>query len=217
MQLLYAAILAVIFTVFTICAATVDVKPIGFEGEEIGFAAMNGTVYESVSSNAYFDKMSDLFLGAALITAAAFAVAGLVQLIKRKKFLKVDHAILLLGAVYILVILFYLLFELISLNGRPGSAEASYPSSHLLVVMTVATTALLFAFARIRDKKTAVAVCVLCIAVAAFTGLCRLYSGEHWVSDIIGAVILSNALSSLYGGMLALFDEKKAEKTENEK
>ena len=73
---------------------------------------------------------------AAIFTAFLFALAGLVQWIRRKSLLKVDKEILALGGLYLIVIGFYILFELVIVNYRPiimpGSVhpEASFPSSH---------------------------------------------------------------------------------------
>ena len=215
--LISAAVSAVLFTVFTVCAATVGVRPAGFEGSDIGFADLNMAVFASVGENGYFDKTSDAFLGIALVTACAFAIAGAVQWIKRKKLKKVDGAILLLGALYILIIILYGVFEVAAINFRPGAAEASYPSTHVLIVTATALSAAVYASARGSDKKIKAAVWVICASAAALTALCRLCSGEHWLTDIIGGLMLGGALVLLYAGLVDLFDRRSGKEEKNGK
>ena len=212
--LICGAAVAVLFAVFTVCTATVGVKPAGFEGSDLGFADLNTAVYEAVGENGYFDKTSDAFIGAALLTACAFAVIGLIQWIKRKKLKNVDPAILLLGAVYVLIVILYGVFEVAAVNFRPGAAEASYPSTHVFVVTAVALTAAVYASARSRDKKIKVAVWVICASGTALTVLCRLCSGEHWLTDITGGLLLGGALTLLYAGSVAHADNKHGEEGE---
>ena len=73
-----------------------------------------------------------------------FGGIGFVQLIKRKSLFKVDCDIILLGIYYIIVIGYYLIFEMIPINYRPmlveGFMEASYPSSTTLLVLSVMPT-----------------------------------------------------------------------------
>ena len=205
-NLICSAVLLLLFIVFTLCVMTVDVAPAGFEGSKLGFSKLNKAAYDSIGKNSYFAKPSDAFMMVAIIAAAVFAVIGHVQLIKRKKFLKVDPDILFLGAVYILVVVFYGVFEVAAINFRPEAAEASYPSSHTFIVITVAVTAAMFAARKIKDKKIYIAIYVICISAAALTAICRLCSGEHWTTDIIGGALLGSALATLYAGLTAYID-----------
>ena len=79
-----------------------------------------------------------------LVVCLIFAGIGVVQLIKRRSLFKVDPDIIILGVYYVVVILAYLIFEMISINYRPilinGVMEASYPSSTTLLVLCVMPT-----------------------------------------------------------------------------
>ena len=54
-----------------------------------------------------------------LVVCLIFAGIGVVQLIKRRSLFKVDPDIIILGVYYVVVILAYLIFEMISINYRP--------------------------------------------------------------------------------------------------
>ena len=140
---------------------------------------------------------------------------GLKQLIQRKSLLKVDADILLLGAYYILVILGYLIFEMIPINYRPilidGVMEASYPSSTTLLVLSVMPT-LWFQTERRTEKPSARrAVIVFVVLFSTFMVIGRLTAGVHWLTDIIGAALLSAGLYLIYRGCVILSDTKRNE------
>lgn len=87
-------------------------------------------------------------------------------------------------------------------NYRPvlidGKLEASYPSSTTVLTLCVMPTAMLQLSGRVRDRAVRRAALTL---IAVFTVLMvvgRLVSGVHWLSDIIGGILLSGGLVSLY-------------------
>ena len=206
--LICSAALLFAFIVFTVLVSAADVRPVGFEGSDIGFAALNTGLHEALGANKFPDVVSDLLLILSLTVAALFAAVGVMQLLKKKKLFKVDHAVLLLGAVYLLIVLFYAIFEIASVNYRPDAAEASYPSSHVFIVLAVTLTAAVYVKARCRDKKLTLYLCAACTAAAALTAVCRLFSGDHWFTDIVGGLLLGGFLATLYGGALTLTDAK---------
>lgn len=131
-----------------------------------------------------------------------FAMLGLMQWVKRKSILKVDGSILALGGFYLLVMGAYLFFEACPVNYRPvlieGCLEVSYPSSTTLLVMCVMPAAAMQLSDRIQN---AVMRSVAIGSIVIFTVLMiagRLLSGVHWFSDIVGGVLLSGALLTLY-------------------
>lgn len=127
---------------------------------------------------------------AALAYVALFAVKGFVQLIDRKSLKKVDKSIIVLGCLYILVMILYVLFSKWTLQFRPDGSEPSYPSSHVLMFAVVFTTAIGF----FEKKSLKVLTTVLLIAGV----VCRAICGCHWLSDIVGSLILSASLDFLY-------------------
>lgn len=135
-------------------------------------------------------------------TGLCFALLGAAQLVRRKSLLKVDGSILALGVFYITVLAAYLIFEEVVVNYRPvlidGKLEASYPSSTTVLTLCVMPTAMLQLSVRVRDRVVRRAALTLIVVFTVFMVAGRLVSGVHWLSDIIGGILLSGGLVSLY-------------------
>ena len=131
-----------------------------------------------------------------------FAVTGLMQWVGRKHLWLVDPDILLLGIYYCLVIGCYLAFEMIPINYRPilieGRREASYPSSTTLLVLSVMPTLIFQARLRLHRPLIKRILAMITIAFSVFMVIGRLISGVHWITDIIGSLLLSSGLFCLY-------------------
>ena len=193
------------FAVWTTLVRFVDVAAIGPNGSEVGFATVNGFFHKLTGVNFELYNLTDWLGLVPVVFGFGFAVLGLCQWIKRRNILKVDFSILALGDFYIVTLFFYLLFEEVALNYRPvlidGYLEASYPSSTTLLVLCVMPTALMQLNLRIKNKVLRTLVTVLIAAFTIFMVVGRLISGVHWLSDIIGGVLLSTGLVGMYGFM----------------
>ena len=145
-----------------------------------------------------------------VVICMGFGVLGLMQWIRRRSIAKVDRDILLLGGYYILVILGYLLFEMIPINYRPilidGAMEASYPSSTTLLVLSVMPTLVFQIKRRTKNQKAWRITAVFAILFSAFMVIGRLVAGVHWLADIVGAILLSAGLFSLYRTVVLAID-----------
>lgn len=205
--------LFLLFSIFTVIVTTVDVKPIGPEQSYVGLASLNQFVFELFGVNLLWYTITDWLGVVAILFAFGFAALGLIQLIKRKRLLKVDLSILILGAFYVLVIAFYLIFENVIINYRPiilhTSLEASYPSSHTMIVICIMATAML-QFHRLLAKHRTWLVVLDCISVLliAVTIGGRLISGVHWFTDIVAGIILSSALVMLYYSVITHTEQR---------
>ena len=191
-----------VFVLWTVLICFVDVQAIGPEGSSVGFSTINGFIHELTGVNWFLYTVTD-WLGLVPIGVAfGFAVLGLVQWIKRKSLLKVDRSILTLGGFYIVVMTVYILFEIVVINYRPtlinGHLEASYPSSTTMLVMCVMPTAMMQLRARIKNDLFRRCVMFAIAVFIAFMVIGRLVSGVHWISDIIGGVLLSAGLVMMY-------------------
>ena len=197
-----AACILAAFGIWTAAIRTVDVQAIGPLGSTVGFAAVNRFVHRLTGVHMALYTVTDWCSLVPLAVAAGFGLLGLMQWIKRKHLLKVDHSLLILGAFYLAVMAVYVLFEAFAVNDRPvlinGCLEASYPSSTTVLVLCVMPTAAVELRARIKSK--ALRRCVMA-AIAVFSCLMvtgRLISGVHWFTDIIGGILLSAGLVLMY-------------------
>ena len=207
--------LFLLFVLWTLAVKFIDVQPIGPNGSEVGFAALNGFIHDVTGVHMELYIITD-WLGLVPVFAAfGFAVLGLVQLIKRRSFLKVDYSILVLGGFYILVISAYILFEMFAVNYRPvlidGYLEASYPSSTTLLVMCVMPASVMQLHTRIKNKNIRNIIFVVIYAFMAFIVIGRFVSGVHWLTDFVGGIILSAGLVMLYYSVSS-FDIKNIKK-----
>lgn len=202
--------LIVLFALFTVAVALIDVEPIGPGGSEVGFSHVNAFFFDLFGENTVWYSATNILGAVAIAVAVGFCVFGLCLAVKRRSVFKVDKDILLLGVYYIAVVAVYVFFEIFVVNYRPiitdNALEASYPSSHTAVVCCIMSAAFLQFKKRIKNKAVRRIICVLTVAVTAFTVVGRLLSGAHWFTDIVGGLILSAGLIALYYGAVLLAD-----------
>ena len=197
-----AAALLAVFALWTAAVCVVDVQAIGPHESSVGFASLNGFFHRAVGVHLALYTATDWLSLIPLVSVAVFGLLGLLQWIQRKSIRKVDFDILALGGFYLLVLAVFVFFELFPVNYRPilidGVLEASYPSSTTMLVLCVMTTGMLQLRNRIRASagKTAVSLLITVYMTAMVIG--RLISGVHWLSDIVGGILLSFSLIMLY-------------------
>lgn len=202
----------VLFVLWTLAIRYIDIKAIGPEGSEVGFAALNGFVHQLTGVHMMLYTLTDWLGLVPFGFVFGFAMLGLVQLIKRRDILKVDRSILVLGGFYVLVMAAYLLFENVVINYRPvlieGVLEVSYPSSTTMLTLCVIPTAMMQLGERIKRDAVRRVVLGVMAAFGAFMVVGRLISGVHWFTDIIGGTLLSVALVALYCAVNGSMAEK---------
>ena len=194
------------FVGWTLLLHFVDVQKIGPRESAVGFATVNGWFHELTGTNMSLYIITD-WLGLVPIgVALGFAVLGLVQWITRRKLLRVDRSLFVLGGFYIVVMMVYILFETIVINYRPvlieGYLEVSYPSSTTLLVLCVMPTAMMQFHDRIKNNVCRRWVKWIIAVFVAFMVIGRLLAGVHWITDIIGGALLSAGLVSLYAAIV---------------
>lgn len=195
------------FVFWTAAVRMVDVEKIGPRGSSVGFASLNRAVHELTGVHMELYTLTD-WLGLVPIgLAAGFALLGLAQLLRRRSLLKVDRDILLLGGFYVLVLASYLFFEKAVVNYRPvlidGYLEASYPSSTTVLVLCIVPTAMMQLSKRITNPWIRRGSLALLSVFAAGMVTGRLLSGVHWLTDIVGGILLSAGLVLLYNSFVA--------------
>lgn len=192
-----STILILLAVVFTILVKVVDVKQVGVNGTSIGFATLNQFVFKTTGENMIWYHITDWLGLVPIFMAMAYALLGLVQLIKRKSLFKVDKEIIILGLFYVVVISIYIFFEKSIVNYRPilmnGFLEASYPSSHTLMTICLCGSSIIVNKKLFNNKVTKF-MNIISLVIIFITVIGRLISGVHWFSDIIGGIFISIAL-----------------------
>ena len=215
-NIIISAILLVVFAVFTLIVATVDKAPTGPAGSTVGLSAVNGKIFSALGVSDAWYEATELLGYLAIAVMLCFAALGLCQLIKRKKLFTVDSDLLLLAGLYVLVVICYVLFEIFAINCRPilvdGVLEASYPSSHTMLFCTVIGSAPILLQKRIKNKTDLVIFDTAAVVLSLVMSVGRLLSGMHWLTDIVGGILLSLLLISLYVTALSVLDLKKADR-----
>ncbi len=191
-----------VFILWTALVGVVDVQAIGPNGSAVGFATVNGFFHRLTGVHMDLYVITD-WLGLVPIgVTVGFAILGMVQWISRRDIRKVDFDIILLGGFYVITFFLYMLFEVVVINRRPilieGFLEASYPSSTTLLVLCVMPTALLQAHTRIKKRGLRLATELTALGFIGFMVIGRLICGVHWLSDIVGGILLSAGLVLFY-------------------
>lgn len=211
-QLITGATLLAAFALWTALIQHVDVQPVGQNGTDIGFATLNTWFHGLTGANMALYAITDWLGLVPIAVCLGFAALGTAQLVARKSLLRIDPDILLLGAYYVAVIFFYLLFEAVPINYRPipidGVMEASYPSSTTLLVLSVMPTLCYQVGRRSSNPSLRKTTTSFVIVFSAFMVLDRLISGVHWVTDIVGAALLAFGLFAMYRFAVNCIDER---------
>ena len=206
-----------LFLLLILLIKTVDVAAVGPEGTEIGLSKLNVAVHNLFGENLGWYKVTNVLGYLAILIGLCFAAMGGLQLIYRRSILKVDKEILLLGALYVVTVIFYIFFEKVIVNYRPillpdgEGVEASFPSSHTMLSCVILGSGL--QLLKKYGKKNKTLQLVLTVVFAVMLALIvagRLLSGVHWFTDILGGILISVALLNAYEGLLML--SKKSDK-----
>ena len=190
------------FGLWTAVVLLVDRQAVGPLESVVGLATLNVWFHDLTGVHMSLYVWTD-WLGLVPIGVAfCFALLGLGQWIKRRRFWQVDRSILILGCYYVVVIGVYVLFETVTVNCRPvlidGYPETSYPSSTTLLVLSVMPTALSQLWTRVRRPFPRRGIAAVIVAFTVLMVVGRMISGVHWISDIVGGILVSGGLVCLY-------------------
>ena len=202
------------FVLWTVLIQCVDVQPLGQNGTNIGFATLNCWFHKLCGVHMTIYTITDWLGLVPIAVCLIFGGIGLSQWVKRRSLLRVDPDLILLGIYYLLVIAGYLIFESIPINYRPipinGVMEASYPSSTTLLVLSVMPTLNLQVKRRVGNRRLKRGICAASTVFTLLMVLGRTVAGVHWLTDILGAVLLSAGLFLLYKACVMRMDRKRS-------
>ncbi|MCQ2558362.1 MAG: phosphatase PAP2 family protein [Oscillospiraceae bacterium] len=209
-----AAALFLAFVVFTLLVKVVDVKAIGPEGSKVGWAALNGAVAAKIGLRMGWYYVAKVLGILTFVVVAFYAFVGIRQLIGGRSLKAVDRNIYFMGLFYVVVFGLYILFDHVALNYRPvildavEGLEPSYPSSHTLLALCVMGTGVMLSEKYLPLEPEWIGITNLgMLAIAFFTVLGRMLSGVHWLTDILGSVLLSASLLVLMYNLFELPEE----------
>ncbi|MBR4341720.1 MAG: phosphatase PAP2 family protein [Lachnospiraceae bacterium] len=206
---------------------TVDVGAVGPKGTKVGLSLINSSFhdlwhYDDVGNalynnyNIFWYNVTKYIGVLSLACVGAFGLIGLYQLIKRKSLLKVDNCILALGGLYIVVLAFYIFFEIVIINYRPvimpdeTMPAASFPSSHTMLTITVMGSIMILLKNYIKKTLLRMSIQFFCLIVIITMVLGRFICGVHWFSDLIGGILISLFLLAAYSIFAKNKEESKA-------
>lgn len=193
--------LFIIFVVFTILLKFVDVKGIGPNDSKVGFAFLNGHFQKLIGFNHIFYKITEVLGIVSLLIVLVYGLIGLIELVRTKSFKKVDKNLYKLLGFYIVVLIFYVFFEKVVVNYRPVLLitnnyllEPSYPSSHTILSLCVCGSAIIINKNLYKKYSFLKIVSIISLVLMLLIPIGRLFSGVHWLTDIIGGILLSSSL-----------------------
>ena len=214
LYLLFPIISFILFLVFTILVKTVDVTYIQDIGY-LGFYNINTSINSKIQAmnTSLYDKLSGVIMIISFVSVAIFAVIGIVQLIKRKSFKQVDHILYILLGLYVLVAAMYLTFSLMKINFSPLSTKEnlkdSYPSSHVFISITLFVSGVMTATKYVNmGKWMSVIGFTGAILLSILSAVTRMFSGQHYFTDIIGAILLAIFLISAYYSAIKAYSSR---------
>ncbi len=196
-----------ITVIYTLLITFVDRQPVGLEGTSVGFSCFNTVIRDAIGLNVMWDKITDVFMLIAVLVALYFAVMGLLSLIREKSLLKVDKDLYVLAGIYVVIAILYVVFSKIPINYRPflspgeTELETSFPSTHVLVVGTILSTAVINLKKKIENQKLIKIITYVSVFIIVMTVIGRLLSGVHWFTDIIGGVLMFLTLTAAYASV----------------
>ncbi|MBQ7523710.1 MAG: phosphatase PAP2 family protein [Oscillospiraceae bacterium] len=199
-----AAVFGALFLIWIVLLKTVDVAAVGPEGTSVGFSHLNVWFHSLTGVNLTWYQITNVLGYLSIATVLVFALTGLVQWIGRKSIAEVDGDLLRLGGLCVALGTLYAAFEKIIINYRPiilpdePTVEASFPSSHTLLVCAIFGCLLIVAQKRVKNTALRRVLVGFCAAAVVLGVVGRLLSGVHWLTDIIGSLLLSAALLALF-------------------
>ena len=216
LKLILGEVFLLLTLILIVMLLTVDVEPIGPAGTSIGFSALNGGIFTLLGTSRFFYLVTKVLGILIILVAAFFAVLGVMELIQRKSFAKIDSEFYALAGLYVVMGIVYLFFDKIAhVNYRPileeGSTvpESSFPSTHTLIACVILGSAILVLGRFLKDRKIRLIVSGVLGFLIFLTVFGRLLAGVHWFTDIVGGVLISGLLLSVFSYVLDILKEKR--------
>lgn len=211
-KIIIAASALVLFILLIVTVRKIDVGTFPGTGTTVGAYSLNSWFHGLTGVQDGWYKFTQILGIVSIAVGSVFAVIGLVQLIKRKNFFRIDRQILFLGGLFVLLGILYLVFELIPVNYRPVlmpgevyAPEPSFPSSHTMLVFVIMSGVAVMLNYYVKNKRLRVSLQALCALFILVMTVGRLLSGVHWLTDILGGILISLSLVFTFSALLEKF------------
>lgn len=195
--ILTAGIVTAVFVVFTVVVASVDVQSDGVQ--QIGCATVNFWWRDLIGVSNVWHLISDIIVGLTLVALASFLVWQLVLICRARSWRALTLPWWVFDIVLVVLGLCYLFFQIVVVNCRPiligNVAETSYPSSHILLIITLWPAIITTLKRTLSQRVWCRVITVLGIAMMTIGVVARTLCGYHWLTDIIGGILLGATLT----------------------
>lgn len=196
--LISAGICGGLFLLLVVLLLTVDVG-YAVPHTPVGLSTINGFVFEAIGENSEWEMISFVLLIISVLLMCAQGLCIFMKMIRTRKLWEM----VAVGHAWFLVLVFYILFEFCIVNYRPiledGELAASFPSSHTLIaVVLFGVFAVWLAYRLPKAFWKYLIIGALCVA-ALVSALARLMMGVHWLTDVLGGMLLGGMIVSLCG------------------
>lgn len=196
--LLLAVFLTSLWFGLTVTLKLVDVKTTG-DMPAVGWGTVNFWWHNLVGQQPVWHVISNVVAAVTLLAVVILLVWQIV-LMRQRGFRSLGRSWWALDFTLIGLVGCYLLFQILVINYRPilinQHWEVAYPSSHVLLFATVWP---LFIFTYCREMQSCRSlVVVFGISLMLIGIVARLLSGYHWLTDILGGILLGSVLVAWY-------------------
>ena len=210
---LATGIIFIITVIYILLVKFYDVASIGPEYSSVGFSGINSLIHKTFPFNEAIYKFTKYFGLVPVLYGVFYGLIGLAQLIKYKSLKKVDRRLIYLLVFYILMAVTFVFFEKVIINYRPvledGELEASFPSTHTLIAVCFCASSLLISKYYLKDKKVLKIFNIITLILMILLVVGRLIAGCHWLTDILGGILISTFLVSLYYSFIFTYKKVK--------
>lgn len=169
-----------------------------YTGKKIGLFKFNNLFFNN-KYNYQFDIISDFYLYFCFMIIIILIIDELFKVLKYKNILYLNYNfITLLIFLFIIFTISFIFDKLIIINYRPimtnGILEGSFPSTHVTIITFVYLSSI--SFLKIYKKNKSFKECYLILVIIniIIASIFRLMSGMHWMTDIIGGLILGGIM-----------------------
>lgn len=191
MWLILSLVFFVGFVIFTLLVKFVDVGQVGLEH-------VNQFFLQHCGRQIFWEQVTDWIGYFVVLSMVGIVAWQIVQWVQRKSLRRIDQNLIMFDIIVVCLVLVYIFFELVVVNCRPeldnGVAKASYPSSHVMLFVTVLPMLIWQMWHYLKNKSLRIVLTVI-LSICLIVGIIgRMLSGVHWFTDIVGGIMISCCL-----------------------